>query len=487
MTPLVPLVPPEFQSTLPHGERRRQTTRSIAAGVSIHAPARGATQGAEARIGLHRFQSTLPHGERPLGAKRIAADPVVSIHAPARGATQRGIIRRVHPGVSIHAPARGATLRPWPTPSARKFQSTLPHGERPPSGANFPAPAAVSIHAPARGATRHHRHGGRPSGVSIHAPARGATRLRLARRRGCSVSIHAPARGATRGPCHCDVSPVFQSTLPHGERPPCRRMCRALRRFNPRSRTGSDVRVNPLRHRHPSFNPRSRTGSDGRHWSAYQRRGLVSIHAPARGATQAPIRRPMQAARFNPRSRTGSDKYARHQSATGLEFQSTLPHGERRGDLLAAHAQPTVSIHAPARGATGDLLAAHAQPTVSIHAPARGATSPSCSPPPVSPLFQSTLPHGERPVYRYIVAMNRVSIHAPARGATRCGHAHCRDGCFNPRSRTGSDAHCAICADGVSIHAPARGATFGTSGNLQWCQRFQSTLPHGERPTGRRM
>ena len=77
-------------------------------GISIHAPARGATFKA---IGLLNLS-------------------VISIHAPARGAT----VAILHPfaewKISIHAPARGATgvidLIKWDL----KFQSTLPRGER---------------------------------------------------------------------------------------------------------------------------------------------------------------------------------------------------------------------------------------------------------------------------------------------------------------------------------------------------------------------
>ena len=56
--------------------------------ISIHAPARGATDGILLRNNIHvEFQSTLPQGERPL--QDMAYDPEVdiSIHAPARGAT----------------------------------------------------------------------------------------------------------------------------------------------------------------------------------------------------------------------------------------------------------------------------------------------------------------------------------------------------------------------------------------------------------------
>ena len=54
----------------------------------------------------------------------------VSIHAPARGATQ---IKILHPNlyqVSIHAPARGATNMPDCLYKHTEFQSTHPHGVR---------------------------------------------------------------------------------------------------------------------------------------------------------------------------------------------------------------------------------------------------------------------------------------------------------------------------------------------------------------------
>ena len=78
--------------------------------------------------------------------------------------------------------------------------------------------------------------------------------------------------------------------------------------------------------------------------------------------------------------------------------------------------------------------------TVSIHAPARGAT--------ILPenfflltQFQSTPPRGgRRQGADEFVLVRDVSIHAPARGATRWR-------CYRTRLA------------GVSIHAPARGAT----------------------------
>ena len=103
----------EFQSTRPRGARRRwQMCLNAVIGVSIHAPARGATRRAvlhifarhvcfnpRAREGRDRqrmtlreswsaFQSTRPRGaRRPHTLMVKVSQTVVSIHAPARGAT----------------------------------------------------------------------------------------------------------------------------------------------------------------------------------------------------------------------------------------------------------------------------------------------------------------------------------------------------------------------------------------------------------------
>jgi len=101
---------PQFQSTHPHGARPGfYRAHVFAVGVSIHAPARGAT-GISASLRPYAwFQSTRPHGARRAGCSDARGDSHVSIHAPARGATQccRSWCRNYQ--VSIHAPARGAT------------------------------------------------------------------------------------------------------------------------------------------------------------------------------------------------------------------------------------------------------------------------------------------------------------------------------------------------------------------------------------------
>ncbi len=165
---------------------------------------------------------------------------------------------------------------------------------------------------------------------------------------------------------------------------------------------------------------------------------------------------------FNPRSRTGSDEVGATVPTGDYKFQSTLPHGERRWGLTSSILLPCfnprsrtgsdgingnkynwemVSIHAPARGATLFLQLITPYIIVSIHAPARGATRRD----------------------KWISLEQWVSIHAPARGATK-GNDNSND-----------NVH-------VSIHAPARGATADLK-HHQLQQKFQSTLPHGERLT----
>ena len=168
-------------------------------GVSIHAPAWGATKRTAFCGWFH----------------------LVSIHAPAWGATAYAITCHASQGsVSIHAPAWGAThkfplqnvsrgrfnprtrvgcdfiqscgrivvygfnprtrvgcdgSRSFPPTMILKFQSTHPRGVRQGIRSSGRIVALVSIHAPAWGATRRRSLPAPPSNVSIHAPAWGAT------------------------------------------------------------------------------------------------------------------------------------------------------------------------------------------------------------------------------------------------------------------------------------------------------------------------
>ena len=216
-----------------------------------------------------------------------------------------------------------------------------------------------------------------PRGVSIRAPARGATPESCARaiqHLFLAAFQSAPPRGGRRGrpsathqpvsmlACSCSTSDV-------------------LDRFNPRPREGGDVmalltvargrfnvaarwfqsapprggrpqevsiRAPGRRCCRPDGNPRPREGGDLR-----VRRQIVSIRAPARGAT--------------------IDEFHPHQIQG--KFQSAPPRGGRR---LGSRSIPVgvgcVSIRAPARGATYRHEPTRRRHHVSIRAPARGAT-----------------------------------------------------------------------------------------------------------------
>ena len=147
-----------------------------------------------------------------------------------------------------------------------------------------------------------------------------------------------------------------------------------------------------------------------------------------------------------------------------MGFQSTLPHGERPAYYPPARAA-TSNFNPRSRMGSDCLNNRYTQiHVISIHAPAWGATrssAPSTRTAPwnfnprsrmgsdqvhgatsgVNTVFQSTLPHGERP---------------PALSTTAS-------------------------SERISIHAPAWGATYISPASLN-LTRFQSTLPHGERP-----
>ena len=167
--------------------------------------------------------------------------------------------------------------------------------------------------------------------ISIHAPARGATFILSRSASKVKISIHAPARGATVRSSSLRIGfEKFQSTLPRGERPhPLSLLQAYLPDFNPRSREGSDrdqdlmivsfvISIHaPARGATGSgthslstsnnFNPRSREGSDSLAVVQVIISALISIHAPARGATVDAAAVRLHFAYFNPRSREGSD------------------------------------------------------------------------------------------------------------------------------------------------------------------------------------
>ncbi len=230
------------------------------------------------------------------------------------------------------------------------FQSTRPHGARL-SANGWPSITLVFQSTRPHGARR------------VHAAARprmGCFNPRARTGRDCAGCASILPRA------------LFQSTRPHGARPRASRRSGAMSWFQSTRPHGARQQSSALGSECVRFNPRARTGRDVR-LHAVRGCEVVSIHAPARGATPD----------------GGAYSYE-------ALFQSTRPHGARRGRALGAVPQGSVSIHAPARGATPWTRCPRVRWTVSIHAPARGATGGlSC--------------HG---------AYSSVSIHAPARGAT---------------------------------------------------------------------
>ena len=228
------------------------------------------------------------------------------------------------------------------------------------------------------------------------------------------VSIRAPAWGATSTPFRHLTDPAFQFALPRGERQGAGRPQQQRQSFNSRSRVGSDLRrVRNLRC------------------------GKVSIRAPAWGATRQ-RRYPSGSARFqfalprgerlnrflrrdilrsfNSRSRVGSDLTSIY-LGTWATVSIRAPAWGATIRVFEGLKNVAVSIRAPAWGATLQALIDVAKYAVSIRAPAWGATNKDDTPKPAF-AFQFALPRGERLKKLAKEAYIYVSIRAPAWGAT---------------------------------------------------------------------
>ena len=102
-------IKPPFQFT-PLREGRHILRRVLrAAGISIHAPPRGATESAATGSAEQEFQFTPLREGRRCGRFESRVGYCISIHAPPRGATALRGHRRRKRRISIHAPPRGAT------------------------------------------------------------------------------------------------------------------------------------------------------------------------------------------------------------------------------------------------------------------------------------------------------------------------------------------------------------------------------------------
>ena len=214
--------------------------------------------------------------------------------------------------------------------------------------------------------------------------------------------------------------------------------------FNPRTRVGCDripSTLAPLAVRFQSTHPRGvrRTAA------ARSRAGeLVSIHAPAWGATRRGSHQISASGGFNPRTRVGCDPSRNCMSSLTCRFQSTHPRGVRLRERFSIDSMDEFQSTHPRGVRLANVLWQQVMVPVSIHAPAWGATRQ----------IRRGFPEPQ------------VSIHAPAWGATHAGHIM-------------------LVRDPVSIHAPAWGATTVASQQSQSVIQFQSTHPRGVRHLAR--
>ncbi len=259
--------------------------------------------------------------------------------------------------------------------------------------------------------------------------------------------------------------------------------CIPSENFNPRSREGSDMGSQQTYETVLYFNPRSREGSDTVVGHMVDG-GVISIHAPARGATNtltqhvfvriisihAPARGAtymvsldlLHLADFNPRSREGSDMPTQPPFSAHGSFQSTLPRGERLLITSTFDSKALFQSTLPRGERPFSLLSLSSLLLFQSTLP-RGERLNHSIQNHYATQFQSTLPRGERRVsvksdfsiVRFQSTLPRgerrsssagsadtasISIHAPARGATQSGCGSSMPcSYFNPRSREGSD------------------------------------------------
>ena len=196
----------------------------------------------------------------------------------------------------------------------------------------------------------------------------------------------------------------------------------------------------PLRDGLLYFNPRSHEGSDEDGSSLTAVTIGISIHAPTRGATMQvpPVSGNLQFQstlpqgerpcllehqnqmwqNFNPRSHKGSDLLCLFPPLT-IRFQSTLPQGER---LMAEVKDAGLKLFQSTLPQGERLLWIALNVNKKIHFNPRshkGSDRKITSLVDAFFLFQSTLPQGERHwVCRQCITYVTISIHAPTRGAT---------------------------------------------------------------------
>ena len=164
--------------------------------------------------------------------------------------------------------------------------------------------------------------------------------------------------------------------------------------FNPRSREGSDVQPASCHFGLVQFQSTLPRGERQEVSDPGIKDRIISIHAPARGATSF-YKISFPHVNFNPRSREGSDVQALHRQQVKSPFQSTLPRGERRNCGLMfkpnGKFQSTLPRGERHKGGTKNRVDNEFQSTLP-----RGERYKQPNNGRRSTIFQSTLPRGER-------------------------------------------------------------------------------------------
>ena len=172
----------------------------------------------------------------------------------------------------------------------------------------------------------------------------------------------------------------------------------------------------------------------------HRRKSIVSIHAPARGATRHIRHYGNGNGSFNPRAREGRDRLTVLRQLRTFPFQSTRPRGAR---LPYSCVSPTSLCFNPRAR--------------------EGRDTPIMPALRVSSVFQSTRPRGARPAY----SLNLPTIKS-----------------FNPRAREGRDRRLDRRFQNRARFNPRarEGRDLPQSARVCRILQFQSTRPRGARP-----
>ena len=167
-----------------------------------------------------------------------------------------------------------------------------------------------------------------------------------------------------------------------------------------------------------------------------------------------------------------------------ISFQSSLPRGERHKLLRGSHTFNSISILAPARGATSCAAGYEPEAHISILAPARGATQSARARRSTSVHFNPRSREGSDCGDRIGYSIGIISILAPARGATPTFTTLPILTCISilaPARGATNPIYIISSTALISILAPARGATTEDQAGQMTLKEFQSSLPRGER------